>query len=78
MREPHNGYTNYETWLTSLHLADIGLTSGQIEDCEDLEALVLEYLVNKSIECDSFQYKAFKAFLSWVNWDDIVRNRDTE
>lgn len=75
MRESYNGWANYETWLTNLHMLD-GMTPrdlgirGQVTG-EELREFVEESF-EESVFKNPFVSDMVRTFLQEVDWDEIA------
>ena len=86
----HNGWSNYETWLMALHLDnnivlynDFNEMTQFNNDCEwgsldmarNLNEWLSEVLTDK-LDADNYLAQdIIGAFLSEVNWQEIIQNR---
>ncbi len=74
----YNGWTNWETWITQLHIFD-GLTAEDFghyneitgRDCRDYAETVIE--IGES-QRNGFVADIIGGFMSSVNWDEIAEH----
>lgn len=81
--EKHNGYTNYETWLVSLHiecnrsLVELFTTQecDSVYDLEDMIKLVIEQIIENETNQDNVLIQdLIQATFSKVNFGEIARD----
>lgn len=73
----YNGWTNYATWLTNLHMFD-GLTARDINGwnavtADEAEAYVVDFLY-ETAKMEGFIADMINGFLGEVNWREIAEH----
>lgn len=82
MTNTYNGWTNWETWLTNLHIFDgqtaeeLGFPEGITAD--DCEAYVQEILDMEESKPSFFVADILGGFMSTVDWGQIARHLNEE
>jgi len=73
----YNGWTNYATWLTNMHVFD-GLTARDISGnravtADEAQAYVVDFLY-ETTKMEGFIADIIGGFISEVNWREIAEH----